>query len=326
MLQVASPERIREISDTPSLDQLYKEAERLNVSPGWVERQIPILWHEARSKFVPARWRYQEVKAALDAAGRLIDVSLAERRNLVMRNPFVENNFATANTLVLAYQMILPGELAPSHRHSSHALRYIVDSVGSFSVVNGQKVPMETGDVVLTPGWCWHGHGQEGDKPGYWIDALDVPLTHLLEPMFWENHPQRYEKITSIAADSPFRFTRDAIRAGLDRSKPDPAGFHGPRLNLEAPDIPVMTLSMECLNSGFVTRRQRSTANRVFVVVQGCGETTVAHETLQWQEGDTFVVPSWNRYQHNALSDAILFEVSDEAVIRFSGYYRFEAD
>src|SRR5262249_189890 len=190
-----------------------------------------------------------------------------ERRNLVMRNPYPQNNYATANTLVLAYQMILPGELARSHRHSPHALRLIVDSVGSFSVVNGERIPMETGDVVLTPGWCWHGHGQDGDRPGYWVDALDVPLTHLLEPTFYENHADHCEKIVSISADSPFRFTRDAIRSGLDRSKPDPEGFHGRRLELEAPDMPVMGLSMDRLDTGFKTRRRRSTVNRVFVVV-----------------------------------------------------------
>ena len=30
---------------------------------------------------------------------------------------------------------------------------------------------METGDVVLTPGWCWHAHGHDGDRPAYWFDG-----------------------------------------------------------------------------------------------------------------------------------------------------------
>jgi len=53
-------------------------------------------------------------------------------------------SFETTRTLVCAYQMILPGEKAPSHRHSSHALRVIIDGKGSFSTVNGEKMPMET--------------------------------------------------------------------------------------------------------------------------------------------------------------------------------------
>ena len=89
-------------------------------------------------------------------------LTLAERRNLVMRNPAPNPGFETSRTLVAAYQMILPGEHAPSHRHSSHALRVIIDGKGSYSIVDGDKTPMETGDVVLTPGWCWHGHGHDG--------------------------------------------------------------------------------------------------------------------------------------------------------------------
>ena len=180
--------------DIPTLDALYEVAGALNFTPGWVPRKKPILWNEPRPEFVPAHWTYEEAKAALDVAGRLIDVSLAERRNLVMRNPAPGTNFETTRTLVCAYQMILPGEVAPSHRHSSHALRVIIDGKGSFSIVNGEKTPMETGDVVLTPGWCWHGHGHDGDRPAYWFDGLDVPLTHLLEPMFYQEHPQKHRR------------------------------------------------------------------------------------------------------------------------------------
>ena len=95
---------------------------------GWVRRKKPILWSEPRPEYVPAHWSYEDAKAGLDAAGRLIDVSLAERRNLVMRNPASGSNYETSRTLVCAYQMILPGEKAPSHRHSSHALRVIIDA------------------------------------------------------------------------------------------------------------------------------------------------------------------------------------------------------
>ena len=152
--------------DVASLDALYEAAGGVKFTPGWVPRKKPILWAEPKPEFVPAHWTLEDAKAGLDAAGRLIDVSLAERRNLVMRNPAPGANFETTRTLVCAYQMILPGEQAPSHRHSSHALRVIIDGKGSFSTVNGEKMPMETGDVVLTPGWCWHGHGHDGERAG----------------------------------------------------------------------------------------------------------------------------------------------------------------
>ena len=146
---VAERSPMREVA---SLEALYEEAARVGFTPGWVPRKKPILWAEPQSEFVPAHWRWHDAKAGLDAAGRLIDVALAERRNLVMRNPAPGANFETTRTLVCAYQMILPGEQAPSHRHAPHALRVIIDGKGAFSTVDGEKMPMETGDVVLTPG------------------------------------------------------------------------------------------------------------------------------------------------------------------------------
>jgi gentisate 1,2-dioxygenase len=325
MSAVAAVAERSSVSDIPTLDALYAEAARVNLTPGWVPRKKPILWAEPKSEYVPAHWRWQDAKAGLDAAGRLIDVSLAERRNLVMRNPAPGANFETTRTLVCAYQMILPGEKAPSHRHSSHALRVIIDGKGSFSTVNGEKMPMETGDVVLTPGWCWHGHGHDGDQPAYWFDGLDVPLTHLLETMFFQEHPDRYERVERVATTSPYRFTRDAIARGLDAAKPDPEGFHGPRITLPAPEMPPMELAMERLASGTKTRRYRSTANSIFLVVDGAGESVVDDRRFSWQRGDTVVAPSWTTVEHRASADATLFALTDEPLMRFSGYYRFEA-
>ena len=221
--------------------------------------------------------------------------------------------------------MILPGEFAPSHRHSSHALRVIVEGEGSFSVVNGEKTPMETGDVVLTPGWCWHAHGHDGDKPAYWFDGLDVPLTQLLEPMFYQEHPQRREKIERVAMNSPYRFTRADIAGKLDKAKADPEGFHGSRINLAAPELPTMGLTVERLPAGANTRRYRTTANTIFHVMEGSGRTRIGDNQFSWRRGDTMAAPCWNTINHQATSDAQLFVLSDEPLLQFSNYYRFEA-
>ncbi len=311
-------------ADISTLQSLYAAADAVNFTPGWIPRNKPILWGEPQPEYMPAHWSYEDAKAGLDAAGRLIDVTLAERRNLVMRNPAPIAGFETSRTLVAAYQMILPGEHAPSHRHSSHALRVIIDGKGSYSIVDGEKTPMETGDVVLTPGWCWHGHGHDGDKPAYWFDELDVPLTHLLEPMFFEEHPQKYQKVERVAQTSPYRFTREDIARRLDTAAADPEGFYGPRVRLEAPTMPSMGLIMERLASGTQTRRYRTTANSIFHIVEGSGESTVGRQRFAWSRGDTFVVPGWHPVGHQATSDAQLFVLSDEPLLRFSNYYRFK--
>lgn len=325
MNEVANLQKMR-ADAIQSLDGLYGEATRLQVTPGWIKREKPVLTHEPTPKFVPAHWRYEDVKPALDAASRLVDVKLAERRNLILCNPAIKSHVATVETLVCAYQTILPGEAAPSHRHSPHALRVIIDAKGAFSVVNGEQTPMETGDVVLTPGWAWHGHGHKGDAPAYWFDGLDVPLVQLLGPMFFEEHPAGDEPVAKVVQESPYRFTAASIAKGLDSAKADGEGLHGPRIKLDAPSMPTMELHMERLASSTKTRRRRETVNNVFCVTEGSGETTAGGTTFRWKRGDTFVVPSWTKYEHRAETDAVLFNLTDEPLMRFARYYRRELD
>jgi gentisate 1,2-dioxygenase len=320
-------DRIDAIRNVPTLDALYAETAGLSMQPGWLRHdQRPL--DAPQSAYSPAHWRYDECKAALDAAGRLIDVALAERRNLVLRNPMKggDGRVMTTNTLVSAYQMILPGEKAPSHRHTPHALRVIIDSHGSYSTVDGEKTPMETGDVVLTPGWCWHEHGHDGDEPAYWLDGLDVPLVQSAEGMFYEEHPDRFEPNVRTVKASPYRFTRDDIARRLDKATADNEGFHGPRTELEAPTMPTMKLTVERLAAGAKTRRQRATVNTIFSVMEGAGESVIGTERFQWKRGDTFIAPFWTKFEHRADKDSQLFALSDEPFMKYARYYRFEAD
>jgi gentisate 1,2-dioxygenase len=123
MVGGATSNRIDVIRGVPTLEALYEESRNIDVTPGWLRRDETAPAEKQQSEYAPAHWRYDLCKAALDAAGRLIDVSLAERRNLVMCNPMGGKGVMTTKTLVGAYQMILPGEKAPSHRHTAHALR-----------------------------------------------------------------------------------------------------------------------------------------------------------------------------------------------------------
>ena len=326
MADSATSDRIEAIRGVHTLEALYEQAGKINVTPGWLRRDETSPAGKQQSEYAPAHWRYDVCKAALDAAGRLIDVSLADRRNLIMCNPLGGNGVMTTRTLVAAYQMILPGEKAPSHRHTAHALRVIIDAHGAYSTVDGEKTPMETGDVVLTPGWCWHEHGHDGDEPAYWFDGLDVPFVRTLENMFFEDNPVPFDPKPRPVATSPYRFPRDEIARRLDAAVADNEGFHGPRVTLEAPTMPTMQLAMERLAVGARTRRQRSTANRIFCCVEGSGETVAGDKPLTWQCGDTFAVPCWTKFEHTAAADAQLFSMSDEPLMRFCRFYRFEVD
>lgn len=313
-------------SGLTSLDQLLEALQRRNLTPGWIRRKTPILWEEMHSVFVPAQWRYAETKAAMLAAARLIGTDVpGERRNLVMRNPFPDNNFETLRTIVLAYQTMLGGETAKSHRHSSHAMRVILDAEGAWSIVNGEQTPMETGDVVLTPGWHWHGHGVEGTKQAFWIDCLDVPLTHLLEPMYYEHHPEGLEKPSTYTPTSPMRFAWADTQAALKNASGDPEGYFGTTIDLPAPSMPTITIKMHAWPAGWRNRPYKRSVNTAYVVLQGHGQSTIGDQTFTWEFGDTLAAPPWSRIEHQATSNAVIVSLSDENLMHWTKYYRLQA-
>src|ERR1700692_3602969 len=136
-----------ELAQSGTLEDLYGKLGQIGIAPGWAKK-VASLWPEPKKNFAPAHWKYEQARGALDAAGRLINTELAERRNLILANPVDGNSYATARTMIAAYQMIMPGERARSHRHTPNALRLIIDAEpGSYTVVNGVKLPMGPGDV-----------------------------------------------------------------------------------------------------------------------------------------------------------------------------------
>jgi gentisate 1,2-dioxygenase len=312
-------------SGLTSLDQLLEALDTRNLTPGWIRRDKPILWEEMHSIFVPAQWRYAEARAAMLAAARLIGTDVpGERRNLVMRNPFPGNNFETLRTIVLAYQTMLPGETAKSHRHSSHAMRVILDAEGAWSIVNGEKTPMDTGDIVLTPGWHWHGHGIEQTRQAFWIDCLDVPLTHLLEPMYYEHHPESYERASSYTPTSPMRFAWADTLAALENASADPDGYFGKTIELPAPSMPTIAINVHAWPAGWRNRPYRRSVNTAYVVMQGHGQSTIGERTFDWEFGDTIAAPAWGRIEHRADVDCVIAAMSDEHLMHWTKYYRFQ--
>ena len=303
------------LAKSGSLEELYGLLKPMSIGPGWA-KPTPSLWDAPRKNFVPAHWRYAQAKSALDAAGRLVNTELAERRNLILFNPIAGDQYATTRTLMSAYQMILPGEQARSHRHTPNALRLVVDAEeGAYTVVDGDKIPMVPGDVLLTPNWCWHGHGNESAAPAYWIDFLDTPLVHLIEPMFFEPHPENYEPVRRVAADSAMRFSWTETQLRLALAIADPAGPYGTAVELGEPSMTTISLHMMRIDAGIPTALHRTTANNIYAVAQGEGESTVDGETFQWARGDVMAVPAWRPHRHEASVDAVLLRVSDAPLL-----------
>jgi gentisate 1,2-dioxygenase len=84
-------------------------------------------------------------------------------------------------------QLLMPGEWAPSHRHTPNAVRMIVEGEGAYTTVDGEKCPMSRGDLILTPSGLWHEHGHDGTDPVIWLDVLDLPLVFYMEASYHVN-------------------------------------------------------------------------------------------------------------------------------------------
>ncbi len=310
----------QQLAQSGSLDDLYAQLGTIRMGAGWAKK-TPSLWPEPKKTFKPYSWSYAQAKGALDAAGRLINTELAERRNLVLHNP--AGDYATSRTIVAAYQMIMPGEKARSHRHTPNALRLILDAdPGAYTIVNGEKLAMLPGDVVLTPNWCWHGHGNEGRACAYWLDVLDVPLVQLLEPMFFEPHPEEFETEAVVPTNSPMHFGWAETQRRLAEAEAKSNGAAHVEIALGEPALDTMALSMLKLKSGRATAARQVMANSVFGVVQGSGTTEADGETLTWRRGDVIVVPAWQSHVHHSNDGAVLFRVTDEPVMAKLGFLR----
>ena len=312
-----------DLANAADLDDLRRRLDPLEFMAGWNKHE-PSLWKEPRTDFKPMVWRWDAAKAGLDAAGRLIDAEQAERRNLFMVNPIEGNHYATLRTLVTAYQMLLPGEKARTHRHSPNALRLVLDVADEcYTVVDGVRIDMKPGDVLLTPGMSWHGHGNEGSAPGYWIDFLDVPLVQLLEPMFldlWEGLQPASER----TRNSPFVFSMESMRAELAQAKADEHGRL--RIRLDAPSMPTTALFMEKLAAGQASKLLRSTENQIFAVVSGAGTSQIGEQSFSWSRGDVFVAPGWHAVRHQPSEDSMIFCVSDLPVHEKLGFHRMRVE
>jgi gentisate 1,2-dioxygenase len=315
-------------SDPTSVADLIQRIAEQNCIPGWIRHTPPLMWSAPQSQLVPAHWRYANIKPAMQAAGRLIGTDQAERRNFILRNPAPGNGFGTTRTLIGAYQSILPGERARTHRHSPHALRVILESRGSYSVVDGHKHPMESGDIVLTPGGHWHGHGHEGSEQAYWFDCLDIPLVHLLEPMSSEEYPDGWQVPVTEGAHSPMRFAwadiAAALQAQAEQDTPTATRRMGTSIELPAPAMPTLSIRVHQLQAGWRGTPYRHRASSIFVVLQGRGCSQLGSQQFEWSFGDVIAAPMFVALRHQAQAPSVIVELSDDKLMRHCGFYALE--
>lgn len=327
----------------------YSRISKQNLAPLW-EVLNNLVTEEPQDACVPVHWRYGEVRPVLMEAGELITAKEAERRVLVLENPAKLGESRITNSLYAGYQLILPGEIAPAHRHSQSALRFVIEGNGAFTAVQGEKTLMQPGDFVITPSWAWHDHGNESDVPMVWVDGLDIPIVEQLGTSFKENFKEDAQTLARPTGDAlarygagllpvdyepqshnspifnyPYSRTREALETMRRSEEWDPC--HGLKMKYINPvdggfAMPTIATFLQLLPKDFTTVPYRSTDATIYIVVEGQGTTQVGKENFKWLPHDVFVVPSWTWHTHQAAEEVVLFSFSDRVIQQKLGLWR----
>jgi gentisate 1,2-dioxygenase len=337
------------VLDTPERRAFYERIDGENMTALW-NVMGALITPEPRSPCRPALWRYEAIRHHLLHAGSLITAKEAERRVLILENPGLRGQSKITTSLYAGIQLVMPGEVAPAHRHSQSALRFVLEGKGAHTAVDGERTRMEPGDFVITPSMAWHDHGNESEAPMFWLDGLDIPVVQFLDASFAEGLGEDQQPLTRPEGDSfarfgqnllpvdhesrsksspvfnyPYARTREALEAMKAREAWD--ACHGLKLRYTNPvsggdAIPTIGTFIQLLPKGFETARYRSTDATVFTVVEGRGRSRIGDQTFGWGPRDIFVTPSWVPVSHDASEEAVLFSYSDRPIQKALGLWR----
>jgi gentisate 1,2-dioxygenase len=330
-------------------EQFYQRIDPHNMAPLWT-RLKALVPKEPAPIGVAYRWRYAEVRPYVLESADHISAKEAERRVLILENPGLRGTSQITSMLYAGLQLIMPGEIAPAHRHTQSALRFIVEGSGAFTAVEGEKTLMRPGDFVITPSWTWHHHGNDSREPMVWLDGLDIPMLLQFGSTFREDHAAGEAPVTRPEGDAlarygsgllpvgyrtaslnspvfnyPYERTREALHTLMRAGGPDPhAGYLMRYVNPVDGGwaMPTMATMIRLLPKGFATRPYRSSEGAIFIAVEGSGRVEAGGERFDLAPHDVFVVPGWIPYSIEAAADLVLFSFSDRVAQEKLGFFR----
>jgi gentisate 1,2-dioxygenase len=332
--------------------EFYERIATRHLTPLW-EVLHSLVPEQPKSPCVAAGWHYRDVRPHLMEAGQLVTAKEAERRVLILENPALRGQSCITQTLYAGLQLLLPGEVAPSHRHTQSALRLVLEGEGAYTAVGGERTQMLPGDFVITPAMAWHDHGNPGEVPVVWLDGLDIPLVRFLDSGFAEKYPQESHPVTrsegealaqfganlapidyqapAIGPSPIFNYRFSKTRSTLTRvsrgGAADPCHGYAMRfLNpmTGAAAIPTIGAFVQLLPAGFRGAPYRATDGRIFCCLEGQGRIETEHWSFEFSARDVFVVPSWTSYALRAQEESVVFSFSDRPVQQVLGLWREE--
>jgi len=314
------------------------QLEAANLHPLW-DRFRTLTPVKPQAKDPPLIWRWRDIEPFTERAGAEVAIDDVERRALILVNPAFGGETVTTSNLIGAFTVLDPGDRARPHRHTFAAIRFATQAEGATTIVNGRRLDMHDGDLILTPPMCWHGHINDSDHRIIWFDAANIPLIRNLDANFFEPGDAKSNQfwqvdegdeklwaesgmvgadVTHAPAHSPkYHYSGAATRRLLAALPAGPDGARTARYTNPATGGAVMP-ALDCyavrLAKGETTRPKRTTSNMICLVVSGTGRSTVGEHTFDWSQHDVFSIPHWNLASHTAIGDsADLFIVSDKA-------------
>jgi gentisate 1,2-dioxygenase len=339
-----------ELGRLEDLPQSYRDAlTQHNLVPLWPSLRGVLPPHIPTRQTRATHWPYASIKPLLLQAGELTPIEKAERRVLVLANPgHGLEKMQASSAMYLGLQLLLPGEWAPSHRHTPNAVRMVVEGEGAWTTVDGEQCTMLRGDLILTPTGLWHEHGHDGDKPVIWLDVLDLPLAYYLEVSYHVNGDRQVTRGSSAERAYasgglvptpvfgragkrypmlryPWQDARAALVA-LAAARPNDASVQITYTNPETGDDAQNILGYYALmlRPGQILALPARSPAMVFHVIEGGADVTVADQTFAMQVADTSCTPGYTPVSlrnHHRDAPTFLFIADESPLHRKLGVY-----
>ena len=315
----------------------------------YAANRLTVLWESPNGALPPPSekalaWHWKDIRPVMLETAKITLPAIMERRVMQCANPTVGNpdSEAISGLLNAGFQALMPGEHARPHRHSMHALRFVLEGEGAETIVENKPCRMEPGDLVVTPGWTWHEHRNPEGRPTIWVDILDAALHRALGTAAFQPGPMvdprpaiadsafvsgAFVPVTPPSEVLPytpvFRYAWADARRAVQAAPAADDGSRSVRYANPvngAPVLPTIDCTLLQVEAGLPTRACRSSASGLCIVVEGEGETRIGDDVIRWQPNDVISLPQHRWISHHATrGPARIFVASNREIYRHLG-------
>ncbi len=198
--------------------EFYERLKPHGLAPLW-EVLAALVTPTPRTPVATAKWSLSTIEPLLMEAGRLITAAGggaagAHPGESGARGPLADHQHARTPACSSSCRARWRRRTATRRTRCASSCRGAAPSPRSTASARR----MDKYDLVLTPSWVWHDHGNETTEPMIWLDGLDIPLIQSLDASFAEHRDDRGAVPTSRpAGDAGVRWGNNLRPARTER-------------------------------------------------------------------------------------------------------------